>query len=48
LQPTTGIFAGVSKIIADEEIIIRQGIGKDYELTENPRFIVVKEPPPYR
>jgi len=40
-----GIFAGVSKIIADEEISIRQAIGKDYELTENPRFIVVTESP---
>lgn len=40
-----GIFAGVSKIIADEEISIRQAIGEDYELTENPRFIVVTESP---
>ena len=37
------IFAGVSKIIADEEISIRQAIGEDYKLTENPRFIVVTE-----
>ena len=33
------------KIIADEEITIRQAIGEDYELTENPRFIVVTESP---
>lgn len=40
-----GIFAGVAKIIADEGISIRQAIGEDYELTEEPRFIIVTESP---
>jgi len=40
-----GIFAGVAKIIADEGISIRQAIGEDYELTEEPKFIVVTEAP---
>ena len=38
-----GIFLGVAKIIADEGISIRQAIGEDYELTENPRFLIVTE-----
>lgn len=38
-----GIFAGVSKIIADEGISIRQAVGEDYELSEDPRFIIVTE-----
>lgn len=38
-----GIFSGVSKIISDEGISIRQAIGEDYELTEDPRFIIVTE-----
>jgi predicted regulator of amino acid metabolism with ACT domain len=40
-----GIFAGVANIIADEKISIRQAIGEDYELTEDPRFIIVTEAP---
>jgi predicted regulator of amino acid metabolism with ACT domain len=40
-----GIFAGVAKIIAEEGISIRQAIGEDYELTEEPRFIIVTEAP---
>ncbi len=38
-----GIFKGVAKIIADEGISIRQAIGEDYDLAENPRFIIVTE-----
>lgn len=40
-----GIFAGVAKIIADEGISIRQAIGEDYELAEDPKFIIVTEEP---
>lgn len=40
-----GIFAGVAKIIADERISIRQAIGEDYELTEDPKLIIVTEEP---
>lgn len=39
----SGIFSGVSKIIADEGISIRQAVGEDYELSEDPRFIIVTE-----
>lgn len=41
----SGLFSGVSKIIADEHINIRQAIGEDYELTEDPRLIIVTEEP---
>ena len=40
-----GIFSGVASIIADEGISIRQALGEDYELTEDPRFIIVTEEP---
>lgn len=38
-----GIVAGVAKIIADEGISLRQAIGEDYELSEDPRLIIVTE-----
>ncbi len=41
----SGIFSNVSKIIADANISIRQAIGEDYELTEEPRLIIVTEEP---
>ncbi len=44
-----GIIAGVTGIIADEEISIRQIIADDPELTENPKaFIITERPIPAR
>jgi len=41
----SGIFAGVATLIAEEGISIRQAIGEDYELTEEPKLIIVTEKP---
>jgi len=40
-----GICASVSTLIAQEKISIRQAISEDYELTEDPKFIIVTEAP---
>ena len=39
----TGILAKVSKIIADNNISIRQAIVEDFELTEEPRLFIITE-----
>lgn len=38
-----GILAGVTKILADEKISVRQAIVDDFELTEEPRLFIVIE-----
>jgi predicted regulator of amino acid metabolism with ACT domain len=38
-----GIIAGVTKILADENISVRQAIVDDFELTEEPRLFIVME-----
>jgi len=38
-----GLLSGVSTIIANQGISIRQAIGEDYDLTEDPRLIIVTE-----
>jgi hypothetical protein len=38
-----GILAGVSTILAEEGISIRQAIGNDYELTKDPRLYIITE-----
>jgi len=40
-----GILADVSKIVADNEISIRQAISDDFEFTEEPRLFIVTEKP---
>ena len=40
-----GILAGVSKILADEKISVRQSIVDDFELTEEPKLFIVTEQP---
>ena len=38
-------LAGISKIIADNNIVTKQMVVEDYELTEDPRVIIVTEAP---
>lgn len=38
-----GILAGVTKILADAKISVRQAIVDDFELTEEPRLFIVME-----
>lgn len=42
---TPGILATVATIIADHKISIRQAIGDDFELSEEPRLFIVTETP---
>jgi len=40
-----GILADVSKIIADENISIRQAVVDDYDITEEPKLFIITEKP---
>lgn len=40
-----GILAGVTKILADEKISVRQAIVDDFELTEEPKLFIITEQP---
>ncbi|MFH1100780.1 MAG: hypothetical protein V1726_01930 [Methanobacteriota archaeon] len=42
---TPGILAAVATLIADHHISIRQAIGDDFELSEEPRLFIVTEKP---
>ncbi|MDG6218187.1 MAG: regulator [Candidatus Thermoplasmatota archaeon] len=43
--PCSGVFSNVSKIFADKNISIKQAIAEDYDITEDPRIIIVTEKP---
>jgi len=42
---TPGILAGVSTILAKEEISVRQAIGNDYALSDEPKLYIITEKP---
>ena len=39
------VLAGISKIIADNDIVVKQMVVEDYELAEDPKVIIVTETP---